>query len=137
MYLEGIDNGQKTPRGHPGFNSFMKILPVLVFRTDRQMDGQTDREINPVWASLTTLLQVQVPYGKKHNSTMVSDASPGTAAPKMNKSFSHMACVCSNRPCAQDGYLKCPHLIIIDGDMWWDSGWVMGGFGVGGHRTCD
>ncbi len=73
--------------------------------------------------------------GLKHNSTMVSNASPGTAAPEMNESFVHMACVCSDCPCAQDGYLNRPHQTIIDGDMRWDSGWVLGGFGVGGHRT--
>jgi hypothetical protein len=50
---------------------------------------------------------------------MVSDASPGTAAPKMNESFVHMARVYSDCPCAQDGYLKRPHLIIIDRDMKW------------------
>ena len=53
---------------------------------------------------------------------MVSDASPGTTAPKMNESFVHMAYVSSNRACAQDGYLKRPHPTIIDGDMWSDSG---------------
>jgi hypothetical protein len=68
---------------------------------------------------------------------MVSDASPGTAAPKMNKSFVHMAHVSSDCACAQDGYLKCPHLTIIDGDMRWDSGWVLGGFWVGGHLTAN
>jgi hypothetical protein len=66
---------------------------------------------------------------------MVSDASPGTAAPKMNESFAHMAHVSSNRACAQDGYLQRPHPTIIDGDMRWDSGWVLGGFGVLGHCT--
>ncbi len=69
--------------------------------------------------------------GHKHNLTMVSDASPGTAAPKINKSFVHMACMCSDRPCAQDGYLKCPHRTIIDGDMWWDSSWVWVVFELG------
>jgi hypothetical protein len=68
---------------------------------------------------------------------MVSNASPGTAAPKMNNSFVHMAHVSSDRACAQDGYLKCPHLTIIDGDMRWDSGWFLGDFGVGGHWTHD
>jgi hypothetical protein len=52
--------------------------------------------------------------GHKHNLTMVSDASPGIAAPKMNKSFIHMAHVSSDRACAQDGYLKRPHQTIID-----------------------
>jgi hypothetical protein len=66
---------------------------------------------------------------------MVSDASPGTATPKMNKSFVHMVHVSSDCACAQDRYLKHPHLTIIDRDRWWDSGWFMGGFGVGGHRT--
>ncbi len=68
---------------------------------------------------------------------MVSDASPATIAPKMKQSFVHMARVFSDRACAQDGYLKRPHLTIIDRDMRWDSGWVLGGLGVGGHQTCN
>jgi hypothetical protein len=73
--------------------------------------------------------------GHKHNSTMVSDASPGTGAPKMNESFIHMAHVSSEHACTQDEYLKHPHPTIIDGDLRWDSGWFLGGFGVGdiGH----
>jgi hypothetical protein len=66
---------------------------------------------------------------------MVSDVSPGTLAPKMNKSFIHMAHVSSDRACTQDGYLKRPHPTIIDKDMRWDSGWFLDGFRVGGHRT--
>jgi hypothetical protein len=69
--------------------------------------------------------------GRKSNLTMVSDASPGTATPKINKSFVHMARVSSDHVCAQDGCLKCPHPTIIGKDMRWDSGWVLGGFGVG------
>ncbi len=84
-----------------------------------------------------TNLRTSTIDGQKHNLTMVSDASPGTADPKMNKSFVHMAHVSFDRVCAQDGYLKRSHLTIIDGDMRWDSGWVLGGFGVGGHRTHD
>ncbi len=68
---------------------------------------------------------------------MVSDASPGTAAPKINESFVHMAHVSSDRACAQGGYLKHPNPTIIDGDMGWDSGWFLDGFGVVGHRTHD
>jgi hypothetical protein len=75
--------------------------------------------------------------GQKHNSTMVFDASPGTATSKMNKSFVHMAHVASHCACAQDGYLKRLHSTIIDGDVRWDSGWFLGGFRVGGHRTCN
>jgi hypothetical protein len=73
----------------------------------------------------------------KNNLTMVPYASPGTAAPKMNKPFVHVAHVSLPRACAQDGYLKCPHPTIIDGDIRQDSGWFLGGFGVGGHRTCN
>jgi hypothetical protein len=75
--------------------------------------------------------------GQKHNSTMFLDASPGTPAPEMNKSFVHMALCLSDCACAQDGYLERPHSTIIDGDMRWDSGWFWGGFGVGGHQTHD
>jgi hypothetical protein len=72
--------------------------------------------------------------GQKHNLTTNSDASPGTAALKMNESFAHMAHVSSDCACAQDGYLKRPHLTIIDGNMRWDTVWFLG-LGVGGHRT--
>jgi hypothetical protein len=66
---------------------------------------------------------------------MVSDASPGTAAPKnkMNEYFVQMAHVSFDRACAQDGYLKHPYQNIFDGDMRWDSGWFLGGFGLGEH----
>ena len=68
---------------------------------------------------------------------MVSNPSPGTANPKVNESFVHMARVSLDRACAQDGYLKRPHPTIIGGDMRWDSGWVLGGFGVEQHLTCN
>jgi hypothetical protein len=38
--------------------------------------------------------------GHKHDSTMDSNASPGTAARKMNESFVHMAHASSDRACA-------------------------------------
>jgi hypothetical protein len=69
----------------------------------------------------------------KHNSTMVSDASPGTADPKMNESFVHTAQMSYDRECAQDGCFKRPHPTIIDDDKWSDSGWFCVGFGVGGR----
>ncbi len=86
---------------------------------------------------LSTVLADKEIDGQKHNFTMVSDASPGTAAPKMNQSFIHMAHVSFDRACAQEGYLKRPHPTIIDEDMRRDSGWVLGSFGVGGHQTQD
>jgi hypothetical protein len=66
---------------------------------------------------------------------MVFYASPGIAAPKMKEYFVHMARISFDCACAQDGYLKRPHPTIIDGDMRWDRGWFLGGFGVGGHLT--
>ncbi len=71
----------------------------------------------------------------KHKSTMVSDASPGTADPEMNESFVHTAQMSSDRACAQDGYFKRPHSTIIDGDKRSDSGWVCVGFVVGRRFT--
>ncbi len=68
---------------------------------------------------------------------MVSDASPGTADPKMNESFVHTAHTYSDLARTQDGYFKHPHPTIIDGDMWSDSGWFLGGFWVVGHLTRD
>jgi hypothetical protein len=39
-YSEGMDDGQKTPRGYPNFNSYFKNLHVLVFQMDVWTDGQ-------------------------------------------------------------------------------------------------
>jgi hypothetical protein len=39
-----MDDGQKTPGGHPNFNSYIKNLRVLVFQTDRQTDKQTQTD---------------------------------------------------------------------------------------------
>jgi hypothetical protein len=66
---------------------------------------------------------------------MVSEASPGSANPKMNESFIQMAHTFSDRACAQDGYFKRPHPTIIGGDMRWSSVRFFGGFGVGGLLT--
>ncbi len=35
-YWEGMDDAQKTPRGHPDFNSYVQNLHVFIFQTDRQ-----------------------------------------------------------------------------------------------------
>jgi hypothetical protein len=68
---------------------------------------------------------------------MVSNASQGTTAPKMNNFFVHMAHVSSDQVCAQNGYLKRLHLTIIGGDMRWDSGWFLVVLGLGdiGHAN--
>jgi hypothetical protein len=55
--------------------------------------------------------------GHKRNPAMVFDASPSTAALKMNEYFVHMAHVSYDRTFAQDVYLKRPHPTIEDGDM--------------------
>jgi hypothetical protein len=33
-YSEGMDDGQKSPRGHPDFHSYMKIQHVFIFQTE-------------------------------------------------------------------------------------------------------
>ncbi len=73
----------------------------------------------------------------KHNSTMISNASPGTPNPKMNESFVHTVQMFSDRACAQDGYFKRPHPTIFDDDKRTNSGWFCVGFGVGGCLTRD
>ncbi len=32
-----MDDGLKTPRGHPDYNTYVKILRVFIFRTDKQI----------------------------------------------------------------------------------------------------
>jgi hypothetical protein len=51
-----MDDGQKTPCGHPDFNSYIKIQRVFIDnrQTDDQTNGQTDGEINPVQAATTS-----------------------------------------------------------------------------------
>jgi hypothetical protein len=73
----------------------------------------------------------------KQNSTMVSDASPSSADPKMSESFIHMAHASSDCASTYDGYFKRPHPTVIVGDMRLDSGWFLGGFGVVGLLTRD
>ena len=92
--------------------------------------------MNEIYLQYIANLHKSMLDGQKHNLTRFSDASPGIPAPKMKESFIHMAHVSSDHTCAQDGYLKRTHP-TIDGDMRWDSGWFLGGFGVGGHQTRD
>ncbi len=39
-----MDDGQKTPRDHPTFNSYVKILCVFIFQMDGRTDERTDRQ---------------------------------------------------------------------------------------------
>ncbi len=55
-----MDDGQKTSRGHPDFNSYMKILRVFIFQMDGRMDKQTDRHTDRqteklIWCGLGNL----------------------------------------------------------------------------------
>jgi hypothetical protein len=49
-YLEGMNDRQKTPCGHPDLNSYIQNLCVFIFQMDGRTNGLTDGEINPVWA---------------------------------------------------------------------------------------
>ncbi len=62
----GTNDRQMTPRGYPYYDSYMKNLCVLVFRTDG--------DINLVWASLITFLQVH-PLCVGWRNTMVRSIS--------------------------------------------------------------
>ncbi len=33
-YSEGMEDGQKTPHGHPDFHSYMKIQRVFIFQSE-------------------------------------------------------------------------------------------------------
>jgi hypothetical protein len=60
-YLEGMDNGQKTPCGHPNFDSYVQNLHFFVFQTDGPTDKPTDRQMETlIWGGgwVTTFLQV-------------------------------------------------------------------------------
>ncbi len=54
-YSEGMDDGQKTPRGHPDFNSYVKILRVFITngQTNRQTDRQMEKYTRCAWAGGT------------------------------------------------------------------------------------
>ncbi len=54
-YSEGMDDGQKTPRGHPDFNSYIKILRVFINNrwTDRRTDRQMEKYTRCAWAGGT------------------------------------------------------------------------------------
>ncbi len=66
-YFEGMDDGQKTPCGHPDFNSYVKILRVFIDNrgTNRQTDRQTEKLI---WCGLGNLIGSSPP-APRHRST--------------------------------------------------------------------
>jgi hypothetical protein len=76
-----------------------------------------------------TNLHTSMIDGQKHYSTMIYDALTGTATPKMNKSFVHMAHVSSDCACAQDWYLKHPsehYCQRYEVGQWLVFGWFWG-----------
>ncbi len=50
-----MDDGQKTPRGQPDFNSYVKILPVFIWngQTNRQTNRQAEKYTCYAWAGGT------------------------------------------------------------------------------------
>ncbi len=54
-HSEGMDDKQKTPRGHPNFNSYVNNWCVLVFQTDRWTETLIRGAFVTYW-----LLQVQL-----------------------------------------------------------------------------
>ncbi len=68
---------------------------------------------------------------------MVSAASPRAANLKISESPPSTAHASSSYACAQDEYFIRPHRTSINGDKRLDSGWILVGFGTGGHLTRD
>ncbi len=50
-YSEGMDDRQKTPRGHPDFNSYVKIQRVFI--DNRQTDKRMKKYTRFAWAGGT------------------------------------------------------------------------------------
>ncbi len=52
-YSEGMGDAQKTPRGHPDFNSYVRNLRVFIFRTDGRTEtlirGGIPHLVPPGW----------------------------------------------------------------------------------------
>ncbi len=82
---------------------------------------------------ITIKNEVQEKKAKKHNSTMVSAASPRAANPKMVESPVSMAHAFSLYACAEDVHCKHPCMLIIVKDNWSDSSGFLVGFGISGH----
>jgi hypothetical protein len=67
--------------------------------------------------------------------SIISAASPRAAGPKIVEKCNHTTQASANHACADDGIIRCPHPLIIDGDIqvarWLVVGWIL----VGGHLT--
>jgi hypothetical protein len=61
-----------------------------------------------------------------HNWAMISEASPGSAKPKITELFVHMAHASSDHGCLEVTDLKWPHNFNFDQAKWWDKGWFLG-----------
>ena len=67
--------------------------------------------------------------------SIVFDASPSAAHPKMVELCDHTAQVSSHYAFEEDGNLECPHPPIINGDNWVDW-WLVDGW-IWGRRKSD
>jgi hypothetical protein len=68
---------------------------------------------------------------------MVSDDSPRPTDCIMIDLSAILAQTSSDHACASDGYFSNVLIRPLLMDMWSDSGWFLGGFGVVGHLTSD
>ena len=70
--------------------------------------------------------------------SIVFAASPRAAHPKMVELCDRTAHVSSHYAFTEDGNLKCPHPpILLMEIIGWIGGWLLVGYGVGGHLTHD
>ncbi len=66
---------------------------------------------------------------------IISAASPSATHPKIMELCNHTAQASAHYACAEDGYIKFPHLPIIDGINWVDW-WLVVGW-IWGRQTSD
>ena len=67
--------------------------------------------------------------------SIVFAASPSATHPKMVELCNHTAQASSHHACAEDGNLKHCHPPIMMEIIGWIGGWLLVGYGVGGHLT--
>ncbi len=67
--------------------------------------------------------------------SIISAASPRASNPKIVEKCNHTTQASAHQACAEDGYIKCPHLPIIDGDIKFARSLVVGW--ILGRRTPD
>ncbi len=73
-----MDNGQKTPHGHPDFNSYVKILRDFIFGTDKQTDYMRGTALNISSSPYSNLFSIEYATSKKGCVTLLPEQTDRT-----------------------------------------------------------